>query len=476
MSISFELLNADLKTNKETTEQVTVIDVSPTQVISQKGKEQLKEPVAELSQQKIQKNIISSILSDFSNQLTVQTNIPVLATNGHPQAQYQLGISYKAIGEYEKASDWFKLAAEQGHPDAQYNLGEEYEAFSENKDVQCELEKRHCYLQEAGKWYKEAAKQGHPGAQYKLGCLYKNYPCFEAEKFELMPRNIQKMCYWIRCAAVQEHAEAQCMLGTLYEMEMAIVHREDGTELRLPDKQEAFKWYVEAGFQENPEALYKLGLMYEYHDSCYGVITDMENGKPIRFPDNWKAADYYKEASALGHQEAEKSWRRIQDKQCEQTELEHLKAELVSKKEKIQLQRECHEFRMRQVEEQTQKYAAEIEQLKAELLAKDMRMAAQEAQIATWVQLDRLKTAVIESREAQLEALLAFTDLHSPTEGLKQVPDAPLLNSSTARSVSSPVKKRNLHENPESPAKRQHLTPTSRKPEPPLPVRIHLWD
>ena len=50
-----------------------------------------------------------------------------LAEDGHPKAQYQLGVMYY-YGEgvpqdYNKAAEWYERAAEGGDADAQFNLG-----------------------------------------------------------------------------------------------------------------------------------------------------------------------------------------------------------------------------------------------------------------------------------------------------------------------------------------------------------------
>ena len=53
-----------------------------------------------------------------------------LATQGHAQAQLNLGVMYdngKGVTQhYKEAMKWYRLAAEQGNPSAQYHLGSMY--------------------------------------------------------------------------------------------------------------------------------------------------------------------------------------------------------------------------------------------------------------------------------------------------------------------------------------------------------------
>jgi TPR repeat protein len=63
---------------------------------------------------------------------------------------------------YEKAAEYYTMAAEQGHADAQYNLGVMYD---NGHGVEQSYEK-------AAEYYTMAAEQGDAGAQYNLGAMY----------------------------------------------------------------------------------------------------------------------------------------------------------------------------------------------------------------------------------------------------------------------------------------------------------------
>ena len=90
----------------------------------------------------------------------------ILAEQGHPRAQYNLGQMYRrgdgVPQDYKEAVRWYKLAADQGHAKALYNLGLMYD---EGEGVP-EDDK------EAVRWYKLAAEQGQAKAQYNLGLMY----------------------------------------------------------------------------------------------------------------------------------------------------------------------------------------------------------------------------------------------------------------------------------------------------------------
>ncbi len=89
-----------------------------------------------------------------------------LATEGHAQAQINLGVMYdygKGVSANpEIASQWYLRAASQGSVSAQYNLGQMY---LQGRGVKQDT-KQAIY------WYHQAAEQGFATAQYNLGVLY----------------------------------------------------------------------------------------------------------------------------------------------------------------------------------------------------------------------------------------------------------------------------------------------------------------
>ncbi len=87
------------------------------------------------------------------------------ANGGHPQAQHNMGTSYRDGTDVAKnwvtAVEWWMKAAIQGHSGARNELGRAYHnGDGVNKDKA-----------EAEKWYRLAAQQGDVGAQFNLGLL-----------------------------------------------------------------------------------------------------------------------------------------------------------------------------------------------------------------------------------------------------------------------------------------------------------------
>ena len=119
----------------------------------------------------------------------------LLAEQGNPIAQYNLGIMYaNGIGVPEndaEAVKWYRLAAEQGNASAQYNLGIMYDygrGVPENDA-------------EAVKWFRLAAEQGNANAQSNLGVMYSNG--------EGVPQNNIRAYVWFSVAATQGHESAR---------------------------------------------------------------------------------------------------------------------------------------------------------------------------------------------------------------------------------------------------------------------------
>ncbi len=90
-----------------------------------------------------------------------------------------------------EAAKWFRKAAAQGHPEAQYNLGlMHYNGQGVPKnDV------------EAAKWFRKAAAQGHPGAQNNLGVM-----CALGRG---VPQNDVEAYAWFSIAAAQGVTSAE---------------------------------------------------------------------------------------------------------------------------------------------------------------------------------------------------------------------------------------------------------------------------
>lgn len=123
-------------------------------------------------------------------------------------------------------------------------------------------------LQRAYTCYKSASDRNYAAAQYKLGkMIYRGslYQPDETKGKELLLAAIN-----------QENAQAQHMVGTLYEQTKLYQH--------------AFDIYQKAAEQNNPKALFKIGIFYEK-----GLGTQ-QNAK--------QALQAYEKAATLGHAQA----------------------------------------------------------------------------------------------------------------------------------------------------------------------------
>ena len=76
--------------------------------------------------------------------------------------QYEKGLHYYNVGDYERAREWFLKAAQQGYAHAQALLGELYQrGLGGSKSYSA-----------AYKWYRKAAAQRHPLALYYLAKMF----------------------------------------------------------------------------------------------------------------------------------------------------------------------------------------------------------------------------------------------------------------------------------------------------------------
>jgi TPR repeat protein len=110
----------------------------------------------------------------------------------------EIGLEYISARNFEKAFKPVKESAEQGHPEAQYNLGVMYD----NGDGVLKDPKQ------AVVWYRKAAEQGHPSAQHNLGVMYGNG--------EGVLKDPKQALAWWRKAAEQGNSTAQFNVGIYY--------------------------------------------------------------------------------------------------------------------------------------------------------------------------------------------------------------------------------------------------------------------
>ena len=170
-----------------------------------------------------------------------------LAIQGHPLAQYKIGVIY---GHYlgkkqdlEKAQFWYRKAANNGVFSAQHDLGI---MLMEGKK----------YV-EAVKWFEEAGRNGIVMSQYNAGTLYMKIPEIQ---------NTDKAYYWLKKAAENNNIDAQLNLGLLIEKGV------EGNNIG-----EAIHWYKKAADAGAPAGMYKLA--YIYQNGVGDIPTDQKKGE-----------------------------------------------------------------------------------------------------------------------------------------------------------------------------------------------------
>ncbi|MDH5326926.1 MAG: sel1 repeat family protein [Gammaproteobacteria bacterium] len=152
------------------------------------------------------------------------------ANAGMASAQFQLGQHYRNLSEYNKAFEWFTVAAAQGYVNAifyqallvqhgrvQHSDTDAQQLFSvAASELDVHAQKGHAaaqnnlaYMYETGfgvianpykavAWYERAAQQGLVTAQYNLGRL-----------LALRQDSKEESQYWMQTAAAQGHKEAR---------------------------------------------------------------------------------------------------------------------------------------------------------------------------------------------------------------------------------------------------------------------------
>jgi TPR repeat protein len=126
-------------------------------------------------------------------------DILVLAQQGNPVAQRQIGQYYGEQGLVKESNEWFLKAALQGDARAQYMMGVHY-TFGMGVELN---------PQEAGKWFLLAAEQGDAEAQYSVGLRWARGEAGE-------PQDLAEASKWFRLAAEQGVPAAQLSLGRRY--------------------------------------------------------------------------------------------------------------------------------------------------------------------------------------------------------------------------------------------------------------------
>lgn len=150
-------------------------------------------------------------------------DIKTKASQGHVDAQYNLGVMYyqgdRVEKNVEKSTYWFQKAADQGDSEAFYNLLESIEnksmviskivtmASKGNVAAQYTLGVKYYHgdgvernIKESIYWLEMAATKGSVNAQYNLGIMYHHGDC--------VLKDVEKSIYWLKMAANQGDQEA----------------------------------------------------------------------------------------------------------------------------------------------------------------------------------------------------------------------------------------------------------------------------
>ncbi len=138
---------------------------------------------------------------------------------------------------------------------------------------------------EAIKSFIQLAKNGNSQATFILGSIY--------EDGEGVDTNIEKAKYWYKRGAEQGNEDAKNALINLEsnskkQFEMAIKYYKE------KKFEEAFKHLIQPAENGNPEALYYLGIMYEYGE---GIEVNIEKAKHL-----------YKKSADLGNENAKEAF------------------------------------------------------------------------------------------------------------------------------------------------------------------------
>jgi len=188
--------------------------------------------------------------------------------HGYVTAYVQAGEYYYEVErDYQKAIEYFTKASEKGHPRAMYGIGLTLESGNGTSRNIVEAVKTFIEASERGyipaftrvgdayikglgvlkndelaiKYYKVAAEAGHSYGQWQLGLLYS------------LPnsgyRDINKAEFWLKKAVEQENYEAMYTLGYLYE---------NGKK----DIPKAIRLYIKAAEYGQVNAMGELGFIY----------------------------------------------------------------------------------------------------------------------------------------------------------------------------------------------------------------------
>lgn len=163
-------------------------------------------------------------------------------------------------GDYQTALKEWRLLANQGNPYAQYNLGLMY---ANGRGVAQDYK-------EAAKWYRKAADQGDASAQVKVGASYANGLG--------VVQDYKEAVKWYRKAVEQGDADAQVQLGSMYFLGNGVVQ----------DNKQAKDLFLKAVTQGNVDAMVGMGSVAETigeQYAWYDIASSYGNEKAGKYRD-----------------------------------------------------------------------------------------------------------------------------------------------------------------------------------------------
>ncbi|MBR5511888.1 MAG: SEL1-like repeat protein [Bacteroidaceae bacterium] len=180
------------------------------------------------------------------------------------------GVAHYALGEYEKAVKSFSEAASYGFAPALANIGKCYfDGKGVGEDKQLGL-----------RYFEMAAEKGNNLAMHNLGDVY--------HEGKIVAGNDSLAYEYYRKAAENNFAASQRMMGIFHE-EGIFVEK---------DNEKALKWYNLAALQNDPDALYKVGMHIVAQDSIMGLSK-----RQLR---KSQAINYIRKAARGGNVEAQR--------------------------------------------------------------------------------------------------------------------------------------------------------------------------
>lgn len=145
----------------------------------------------------------------------------------------ELGEYFDGIGNYEESLKYYNIAAKQDHTEAQYNLGLLYLQLED--------------YEQGFSWIEKAAKiKNHPAAQYELAVCYK--------LGRGTTSNINLYLEWLQRSANNEYPDAEYTIA---------LHFKDGLDGVEQSDLDAFQWFTAASLDGHIAAQYELSYCYQ---------------------------------------------------------------------------------------------------------------------------------------------------------------------------------------------------------------------